>query len=239
MMWVYCRVSTKKQSLQRQIDNIKAVFPEIPDNRYFSDKFTGNTVDRPMWKKLYKKLRSGDTVIFDSVSRMSRNAAEGSELYEDLYSKGIDIIFLNEPTCNTSNYREAQSQSIPMTGNEVADIYIEATNKVLMILAKKQIKLAFDQAEAERNDICKRVKDGMRSKKEAAARNGVLLEYGTKQGTKIITSKSIEAKEKIKKYSKTFEGNLSDIDCIKLVGVSKNTYYKYKSELKSELENSV
>ena len=69
MMWVYCRVSTKKQSLQRQIDNIKAVFPEIPDNRFFSDKFTGNTVDRPMWKKLYKKLRSGDTVIFDSVSR--------------------------------------------------------------------------------------------------------------------------------------------------------------------------
>lgn len=53
--------------------------------------------DRPEWNKLYKKAKAGDTIIFDSVSRMSRNADEGFCLYEELYNKGIELVFLKEP----------------------------------------------------------------------------------------------------------------------------------------------
>ena len=41
----------------------------------------------------------------------------------------------------------------------------------------------------------------------------------------------IEAKKAIRKYSRDFEGALSDQDVMKLVGVSRNTYYKYKREM--------
>lgn len=231
-LYAYCRVSTQKQSLQRQIDNIKAVYPEA---EYYTDKYTGTTLDRPNWNKLYKKLHTGDTIVFDSVSRMSRDAQEGVRLYLELFEKGIELIFLNEPYCNTEVYRQSITQCIQSTGNEIADCYIEATNKVLKILATKQIAIAFEQAEKERNDISNRVKDGMQSHKEAMAEQGITVHYGLEKGAKLTTKKSIKAKEIIQKHSKDFEGTLSDDDVRTLAGISRNTYYKYKSELKKEL----
>ena len=228
-IFAYCRVSTQRQDLQRQIDNITKLYPSAV---IYSDKFTGATTDRPNWNKLHKILTAGDTVVFDSVSRMSRNAAEGAALYEELYSKGVNLVFINEPHCNTDTYKQSAAQSIPETGNEIADIYIQATNKVIMILAKRQIEIAFEQAEKERLDICKRVKDGMQAKKKKLAEQGITVTYGAKEGVKLTTKKSISAKEIILKHSKDFNGSLSDAECIQLTGISRNTYYKYKAELK-------
>lgn len=45
----------------------------------------------------------------------------------------------------------------------------------------------------------------------------------------------IKTKEVINKHSKDFNGTLSDVDCIKLTGLSRNTYYKYKKEIRLEL----
>ena len=70
----YCRVSTPRQSIDRQIQNIRAVYPEA---LIVTDEYTGTTLLRPGWIKLYKKLASGDTVVFDQASRMSRDADEG------------------------------------------------------------------------------------------------------------------------------------------------------------------
>ena len=230
-MYAYCRVSTQRQDLQRQIDNITKLYPNAV---IYSDKFTGATTDRPNWNKLHKLLQAGDTVIFDSVSRMSRNAAEGAALYEELYSRGVNLIFLNEPHCNTDTYKQSAAQSIPETGNEIADIYIKATNKVIMILAKRQIEIAFEQAEKERKDICKRVKEGMQSKKKAAAAEGITITYGLEKGAKLTTKKSIAAKQIILKHCKDFGGSLTDEETAKQAGISRNTYYKYKAELRAE-----
>lgn len=230
-IYAYCRVSTQRQDLQRQIDNITKLYPSAV---IYSDKYTGATTDRPNWNKLYKLLQAGDTVIFDSVSRMSRNAAEGSELYQELYCKGINLIFINEPHCNTDTYRQSAAQSIPETGNEIADIYIQATNKVIMILAKRQIEIAFEQAEKERKDICKRVKDGMAAKKNKAAAEGITVKYGLEKGAKLTVKKEAPAKDIILKHSKDFGGSLSDMEVCKLAGISRNTYYKYKAELRAE-----
>lgn len=143
-------------------------------------------------------------------------------------------MFLNEPHCDTDCYRQAAAANIPPTGNEIADIYIEATNRVLMLLAKRQIAIAFEQAEKERHDICKRVKDGMRTAKATAAEQGIEKRYGLAPGTKLTTKKSIAAKQVIMQHSKDFNGTLSDPDVIKLTGISRNSYYKYKAELRAE-----
>lgn len=52
--------------------------------------------------------------------------------------------------------------------------------------------------------------------------------------TIVVTKKSIESKEVIRKLSKEFNGNLSDAEIMRLTGLSRNTYYKYKRELKEE-----
>lgn len=234
-LYAYCRVSTERQRLNRQMDNIIAADNGAYQNaKFYMDRFTGSTLDRPEWSKLYKRLKEGDTIVFDSVSRLSRDAESGAALYQELYSKGVNLIFLNEPHCNTDCYRQAATASIPATGNEIADIYIEATNRVLMILASQQIAIAFEQAEKERLDICKRVKDGMRAAKVKAAEDGEVKEYGLKRGTKLTTKKSIAAKAVILGRSQDFDGTLPDTEVMMLAAVSRNTYYKYKNELRQE-----
>ena len=56
----YARISTMKQSIARQIDNIKAKYP---DAVIIHEEYTGTTTDRPAWNKLRKNLKAGDTVI--------------------------------------------------------------------------------------------------------------------------------------------------------------------------------
>lgn len=234
-LYAYTRVSTQRQSLKRQVDNIiSANNGAYAGALFFNDTSAGSAFERPEWNRLYKRLVPGDTVVFDSVSRLSRDAESGAALYEDLYQKGINLIFLNEPHCNTDCYRQAAAASIPPTGNEIADIYIKATNKVLMLLARKQIIIAFEQAEKERLDLCNRVKDGMKAAKDEAARQGIEKHYGLTPGTKLTTRKSISAKETIVKHSKDFNGTLDDPEVIRLCGISRNTFYRYKHQLKQE-----
>lgn len=220
----YCRISTKQQSIDRQIRNIKAKYDTAV---IVTEEYTGTSIDRPKWNNLCKKLKAGDIIVFDEVSRMSRNADEGFTLYEELYNKGIELVFLKEPHINTATYKQALQNNVSMTGTNV-DFILEGVNKYLMALAKEQIKIAFEQSQKEVDNLHQRTREGI-----ATARlNG--KQIGQKQGAKLTTKKSIEAKEKIRKYSKDFNGFLSDADCMQMTKLARNTYYKYKREIKAE-----
>lgn len=225
MVYGYCRISTPKQSIERQERNIISSFPNAV---IYKEAYTGAVTARPIWNKLYKALRSGDTVVFDSVSRMSRNAAEGIELYLELLNNGIELVFLKEPYVDTATYKQALNNAVELVGNDIADIYIEATNKVLRLLAAKQLELAFVQSEKEVSDLRQRTKEGI----ETARIKG--KQIGAVKGSKLNIKKEAPAKELIKKHSKTFGGTLSDSECMKLTNLSRPTYYKYKRELKEE-----
>ena len=115
-MYGYCRISQKKQSIERQIRNIKEAYPEAV---IIEEAFTGTKIDRPEWNKLYKKAKSGDIIIFDSVSRMSRNAEDGFNTYEELYNRGINLVFLKEPHINTDTYKKSLTGLVSMTNTNV------------------------------------------------------------------------------------------------------------------------
>lgn len=220
----YCRISQRKQSIIRQIRNIKN---EYPDAVIIEEAFTGTKIDRPEWNKLYKKAKCGDTIIFDSVSRMSRNAEDGFNTYEELYNRGINLIFIKEPHINTDTYKKSLDGLISMTNTNV-DFILEGINKYLLTLAKEQIRLAFEQAEKEVDDLHQRTKEGI----ETARLEG--KQIGQLKGAKLTTKKSVEAKQTIKKHSKDFNGTLDDSEVMKLAGISRNSFYKYKKELKEE-----
>ena len=217
----YCRISTRKQSIERQERNIKA---EYGDAIIFKEAYTGTKIDRPVFNKLLKIVNKGDTIVFDSVSRMSRNSEEGFILYQELFNKGVELVFLKEKHINTETYKKALTNNIQLTGTNV-DFILEGVNKYLLALAKEQIKIAFDQAEKEVEDLHQRTKEGI----ETARLNG--KQIGQKKGIKLTTKKSIIAKEQIIKYSKDFNGTLKDIEVMKLIGIARNSYYKYKKEL--------
>ena len=236
----YCRISTPQQSIDRQERNILADYPKAI---IVKEIYTGTKQDHPEWNKLYKVLKANDTVVFDSVSRMSRNAKEGFQLYEDLYNKQVNLVFLKEPHINTSTYKNAMKNQVSMTGDKV-DLILEGVNKYLMVLAKNQIKLAFEQSQKEVDDLRQRTKEGM----ETARRNG--KQIGQKKGNILKIKKEIPVKEIIKKKSKDFDGSLNDIELMALLSglklkikdnngkekeisakLSRNTFYKYKNSI--------
>ena len=218
MIYGYCRISTNKQSIDRQIRNIKASYPEavIVEEIYTGTKFQG----RDKLDKIIKSVKTGDSIVFDSVSRMSRNAEEGMILYRELYERGISLIFLKEPHINTDTYKAALSNQLNMTGDDV-DLILKGINEYLMRLAEKQIEIAFDQAQKEVDDLRQRTKEGI----ETARLNG--KQIGRVTGKKYVTKKEREAKKQIIKYSKDFEGTLKDIDVIRLIGIAKGSFLAF------------
>lgn len=230
MIYGYARVSTPHQKLERQITNILNLYPKA---QIYREHFTGTTQSRPVWDKLINLVQAGDTIVFDSVSRMSRNATEGFEDYKKLYELEISLIFLNEPLINTSVYENSKSNLLSIsieTGNQAVDDFFKGNvlliNNFLMALAEEQIKAAFEQSEKEVNDLHTRISQGMREAKCKGAH------IGLPKGITLTTKKSIESKAIIQKHSKDFGGSLDDADVIKLCGCSRNSYYKYKREVK-------
>ena len=226
MIYGYARISTREQKIERQIRNIKGAYPEAV---VIEEVYSGRTVERKEFKKLLSKLKAKDIVVFDSVSRMSRDSEQGFELYKELFEKGVELVFLKESYINTEVYKKALSNNIEKTNTNI-DFILEGVNKYLLALAEEQIKIAFDQSEKEVADLRQRTKEGM----VTARLNG--KQIGAVKGKKLITNKSIKAKEEIRKYSKDFNGSLSDIDVIKLISISRNSYYKYKKEILMEEE---
>ncbi len=232
MTYGYCRVSTKHQKITRQVTNIKELYPEAT---FIKEFYTGTTQNRPLWDKLVKQLHKGDTIVFDSVSRMSRNAEEGFKDYKALYESGVSLIFINEPLINTSIFDSTKNNLLEIsvqTGNEAVDNYFKGNitliNNLLMSLAEEQIKAAFIQSEKEVTDLHTRISQGMRESKK----NGTQI--GLTKGTTLITQKSIQCKEIIKKHAIDFGGTLNDKEVMVLCKISRNSYYKYKMELKRQ-----
>lgn len=223
----YARVSTKSQKLERQVENLLKYEPTIT---ILKEKYTGTKTDRPVFNKLLKRVKKGDTIIFDSVSRMSRNAEEGFALYKELFTKGVNLVFLKEPHINTSVYAKALGQRVDLGADteliQEVELFI---NRILDILAKEQIQIAFNQAEKEVLDIQTRVKEGIRVAKE----NG--KQIGRAKGTKVESKKAKLLKQQIFDSSKDFNGDKKDVELMQTLNISRNTYYKYKREIKDEV----
>lgn len=215
----YARVSTEHQRLTRQLKNIKEY---APGAIIYKEHWTGTKNDRPAWIALKARVKEGDTIIFDSVSRMSRNAAEGVADYMDLYKRGVSLEFLKEPTINTSQYKAVTQ--VAMTDTD-ADLILEGVNKYLLRLAENQIKTAFEIAQKEVDDLHIRISEGIANSDKKP---------GPVKGTTITTAKETETIKIIAEYHKDFGGSLTDAQCMKLAGCCRNSYYKYKRKMSAE-----
>ncbi len=145
----------------------------------------------------------------------------------------MELVFLKEPHINTSVYREAAEKQIETirTGDAATDELMDAIttgiNRYMLRLAERQIQLASDQAQKEVDDLHQRTREGI----ETARLAGKAI--GGVKGRVLHVKKADPAKALIRRYSRDFDGTLSDSECMKLTGVSRNTFYKYKGEMRS------
>ena len=234
----YVRISTSHQSIERQIRNIL----QYNQNAIIIEEiFTGTKIQgRDEFDKLLnRKIKPNDTIIFDEVSRMSRNSIEGFAIYKSLFEQDINLIFLKEPHINTSTYRNAIENKLQMqfnSGDDATDSLMTeittALNKYILKLAERQIQIAFEQSEAEIQHLSQRTKEGILTSKL----NGKIIGGANNKGKKLQTKKSIECKKKIQKVNKKFNGPYNNRETWEDCGIDKNTFYKYLREI--EIENA-
>lgn len=220
MIYGYVKPSASKQYAERQIRNIKRQYPnahivqEVPSSE-----------ERPTWNKLSSCLAPGDIIIFDSVFKMANSSDEGCEEYQKLYALGIDLVFLREPQINTDVYRKVLQTYALTSGNNTAAIS-HTIEEQLLLLAIEQLKITFNQAKEHNEELRQLTVQGL----EAARINGKSL--GRPKGH-TVTEKELRSKQLMQQRAKTFGGDLCDTDCIKILGISRKTYYRYKNELLS------
>ncbi|WP_426621030.1 recombinase family protein [Bacillus amyloliquefaciens] len=121
----------------------------IAERDLFIDKQSGKDFERPAYKTLKQVVRTGDTVVFDSITRMGRNMKETQKEYDWFIDNGIKLKFIKEPMINSTEDQD--------------DILKEAIQKIVLT-----ILTAF--AEKEREDIRERQagkKSKMPKKKES------------------------------------------------------------------------
>lgn len=233
----YARVSTPRQSLNRQVRNLLAYDPRMT---LYEEEYTGRTLARPAFAKLLRRVRPGDTIVFDEVSRMSRDAADGYALYRELYDRGVGLVFLKEPQINTETYRAATAKvlSVDMsTGDDAADALVaaiaDAVGRYVMALAEQQIRIAFGQSQAEVDYLSRRTREGM----EVARLAG--RQIGQAAGARLSTKKAEAAKPLIRRHARRYGGTLTNGECARLCGICRNTYYKYCREIDAQLAEGV
>lgn len=128
-IYAYSRISTAHQSIDRQIRNI---LEKYPNAIVIKEYYTGTKIEgRSEWNKLYNQVKKdllndyNITIVFDEVTRMSRNEIGGFNLYQELFNLGVNLVFLKDQHINTDVYRKALSIEIPMTNSNV-DILLKA-----------------------------------------------------------------------------------------------------------------
>ena len=134
----YVRVSSKEQNEARQLETMRK--EGIEERDIFIDKASGKNFDRPQYQLLKQMVREGDTVVFDSITRMGRNMNDTMKEYEWFVENGVQLRFIKEPMINTSNEQD--------------DIMKQAIQKIILTLLT-----AF--AEKERDEIKTRQAEGI------------------------------------------------------------------------------
>lgn len=197
MKFGYIRVSSKDQNEARQIDTMKA--QGVDERNIYVDKASGKNTDRVQYQRMKDKLRAGDVVVFDSISRMSRNMDATKREYEWYVAEGIALEFVKEPMLNT-------------TGKDGDDVLQRAIGDIILTLLA-----AF--AEKEREDSRVRQAEGIAS----AKRRGQRLGRPTIDYTTLSNEQRAIFHEQYRRWK---DGQQTAVQAFTNAGFTKSTWYK-------------
>ncbi len=213
----YMRISTdtERQNFARQKKALEKYAEEhgvkyvIP---FAEEKSAKSFEDREQFNALDTVLQSGDTVVFKDLSRFTREAENGYKKYMEWLGRGINIVFLDNPTISSDYIRQmmntAESQDL------VTKTAMEGTIKLLLIVE-------LDRAEQQRRYISKAIKDGIAASDK---RNG------RKKGTLDKMTDDLRHDLECYMHDRTITQN----SIMKKHGISRNTLKKYVAVIAGE-----
>lgn len=217
----YMRISTKeergKQKFTRQEQAIerwcKENGAEISDRRIYKDDASGKSFERKAWKELEQDIQTGDTIVFKDICRFTREYENGYKKYMELLNKGVDLVFIDNPTISTEYIKNMMG----VAEKQESRIAKKSLNDTIELL----ILVELDRAEKEREITVKRIKDGIKASNKKS---------GRKQGQ--LDKMSDALREDIKKYLS--DRSIKQVDLMKKYQISRNTLKKYIAIVQAE-----
>ncbi|WP_229423235.1 recombinase family protein [Massiliimalia timonensis] len=206
MVYGYHRTSTAEQHLDRGIASIESFCREhgLKLERIFTDQQTGKNFDRPRYKVMKEDvLRGGDTLIISELDRLGRNKNETLKELRYYKDQHIRVMILEIPTTLTD---------YSAYGNEMAAMIMETINDMLI-----QMYAVMAQAEVEKKE--KRQREGIAAKKQ----RGDWEDYGR--------LRAVEMELFLQEYRKVEKGEIRPVDCMRNLGITKSTYYRYREAI--------
>lgn len=121
----YIRVSTKEQNETRQVEAMEQWNKEnnVTNAIQLIDKATGTNTNREQLQLLLKVIGEGDLVVIKSIDRLSRNYKECKQLWEQITSKGTDIVVIDMPLLDTRQYKD-------LLGSFISDLILSVLGYV-------------------------------------------------------------------------------------------------------------
>lgn len=220
--FAYMRISTKeergKQKFTRQEQAIerwcKENNTEIPERRIYRDDASGKSFERPSWKELIQDIQTGDTIVFKDICRFTREYENGFKEYMKLLDKGINLVFLDNPTISTEYIKNMMGVA-ERQQNRIAKKSLKDTIELLILVE-------LDRAEQEREITVKRIKDGIAASDKKSGRKTGQLDKMTP-----------ELQEDIKKFLS--DRSIKQIDLMNKYHISRNTLKKYIGYIANEI----
>ena len=204
----YVRVSTKEQNLARQIESLKKFVPDERD--IYADKMSGRDLYRPAYQTLRQMVRTGDTIYIHEMARLGRNKEDILQELRYYKEKGVIVRILNLPTTlvDYSIYGDNRLQKALM--NMVNNILIE-------VLAT--------MAEAEREDIHKRQREGI----SAARKRG--MKFGRPEKNFPDTWDD--------DYRRWKQGEITAVSLYRKYGMGRSTFYRKVEKWENDQRNEL
>ena len=212
--FAYMRISTNeergKQKFTRQEQAIerwcRANNIEIPERRIQRDDASGKSFERPSWKELIQDIQIGDTIVFKDICRFTREYENGFKEYMKLLDKGINLVFLDNPTISTEYIKNMMGVA-ERQQNRIAKKSLKDTIELLILVE-------LDRAEQEREITVKRIKDGIAASNKKSGRKTGQLDKMTP-----------ELKADIQKF--LVDRSIKQVDLMNKYHISRNTLKKY------------
>ncbi|WP_097026164.1 recombinase family protein [Clostridium peptidivorans] len=212
LYFAYHRTSTKEQHLDRGISEINDFVTkekiELVSNIY-TDQQTGKNFNRPFYDKmiqdmaLIKKVNPNEKIalILTELDRLGRNKQLILAEIRKMQDKGIRLMILEIPTTLTELPKDSS----------IASMIMETINNMLI-----EMYASFAQAEIEKKE--KRQKEGIAAKKA----RGEWDDYGR--------PRALDFEKFVKEYKRVLKGDIKPTECMKLLNITKPTYYRYAKE---------
>lgn len=216
LYFAYHRTSTKEQHLDRGISEINEFIAKEKIelvNGIYTDQQTGKNFNRPCYDKmlqdmeLARKINPNENIalILTELDRLGRNKQLILAEIRKMQDKGIRLMVLEIPTTLTD---------LP-SDSSIASMIMETINNMLI-----EMYASFAQAELEKKE--KRQREGIAAKKA----RGEWSDYGR--------PRALDFDKFAKEYKRVLSGDIKPVECMKLLGITKPTYYRYAKEYENK-----